>query len=567
MPDESLEILIKTAADTSGATQAAASLGKTAEAAKGLQVTFDKAKGATEELTDKSKKLAPTQDETTKSAQGMGEAHRELHRLMHQVTEESPILGLAMRAAFSPVGAAIMAASLAIRFAAQAEAESLARARGAAEEAARGFGGMAGPMRAATDAAAESQVAFDEWSAHLGKDCEHVTGELENVIAQMRAAVGAQKELIGAQKGAALAGLELEKATGKVTPEQYEARKTAIEGAARRATGELDRDAEQSEIAAREKTLAETRKRADAAKAAAAALAAREQAPDTKMAEAAAARLRKQSEEAAGRASEAQGKMPAAQEAAAEARVKASTFLGKYGPTAIGEAMTGFAKVPFGGDVPLAPVQQARKADEDVAKLAKARDEEAKLSAKSAEEASRITAARAAEKRELADAEKKASELTASANSQAGTLERLKGEAAARETYRPATEAAEESAEKSKLLTNLGKTPIGAAAETDVSAAAATASALQNHKQVSNESKEQLMEIASAVAGHQVSLQQAVNVMGQAGKDMGAFVSDVMRLADLMSQTVGSNAQLASKLYAISQEVEALHVKIANIHN
>jgi hypothetical protein len=538
-------------ADVAGGTQAAASLDKTTEAAK-------KAGGATEDLADQTKKLAPAQEETTKSARGLGEAHREMHRLMHQVTEQSPVLGLAMKAAFSPIGAAVMAAGIALRFAAEAEAESLRKAMETAERVGRGFGDMTGPMRDATAAANESQAAYDTWASHLGKDFNALSKELDNEIAKLHADAAAQRELIEAQKAAALARLELAKAAGQVAPEDYEARKAQIEGGARRAGMNVDRAAEVAEIAKREKTLEETKKQQAAAKAEADALQAREGAPETKMMDAAAARLKNQAAEAARLAEEAKGKMPAAQEAAAEARENASGFFGKFGPKAIGEAMTDFAKLPFTGEMPLAPVQKARKADEDVAKLAKQHDEEAKLAAKSADEAARLSEARKKEQEELAEAKKKTEELTAAMKAQSDALERLKAETAARERYRPQIEQSKEVAENAGLLTKLSKTPGGGAAESDVSAAASTAKALEQHKQVSDQSKQQLVDIASAISVHRVSLQEAVKMMAMASKDIGAFTADVLKLAQAMGVMASAQRDLGGRVSYVEDQVRAL---------
>lgn len=94
---------------------------------------------------------------------------------------------------------------------------------------------------------------------------------------------------------------------------------------------------------------------------------------------------------------------------------------------------------------------------------------------------------------------------------------------------------------------NLSTNPLTAGASGDMQAAEATAAALQQHKAVSDESKEQLVQIASSVAGHQVSLQTAVAMMQVAAQNMAVFVSDVVRLASAMASLSGRVDDIQSR--------------------
>ncbi len=192
MPDESLDILIKTTADTSGGKHVSPALNQTGEAAQRLQRIFESTKGdsgiaesvkgmarGAEEAERGLRRLEPAQASAKKSASELGEAHKELHRMMQLVTEQSPLLGVALEGAFSTVSAAIMAATVVFRELAQAEPASPAKARDTAASLAEGFGGMAGPISEAVNAANEAQTAYNQWSQHSHEDFMRAAKDLD----------------------------------------------------------------------------------------------------------------------------------------------------------------------------------------------------------------------------------------------------------------------------------------------------------------------------------------------------------------------------------------------------
>lgn len=93
-------------------------------------------------------------------------------------------------------------------------------------------------------------------------------------------------------------------------------------------------------------------------------------------------------------------------------------------------------------------------------------------------------------------------------------------------------------------LQTVSSTPAGQAALGGVDAAIATAEALEKHRQVSDQSKQQLVNIASTVAGHAVNLQTAVAMMDRAAKNMGIFTSFAERLANTMQRLTTLESQL-----------------------
>lgn len=138
--------LNKRIAEASGGKQVSPVLNRTGDAAQRLQRIFESTKGdpgiaeslkgmarGAEDAEGGVKRLGPAQESAKRSALELGEAHKELHRMMHLLTEQSPLLGVALKGAFSPVSAAMMAATMVFRELAQAEQGSLAKAGDTAE--------------------------------------------------------------------------------------------------------------------------------------------------------------------------------------------------------------------------------------------------------------------------------------------------------------------------------------------------------------------------------------------------------------------------------------------------
>ena len=99
---------------------------------------------------------------------------------------------------------------------------------------------------------------------------------------------------------------------------------------------------------------------------------------------------------------------------------------------------------------------------------------------------------------------------------------------------------------------------MGQAATMDVQGAIGTAKALHDNKAVSEQSRRQLMDVATASAGHAVSLQQAVAMMEWASKNQGNFVTETIRLAGAMEGLAGGHSALKGKVDSIERQIAAL---------
>jgi hypothetical protein len=108
------------------------------------------------------------------------------------------------------------------------------------------------------------------------------------------------------------------------------------------------------------------------------------------------------------------------------------------------------------------------------------------------------------------------------------------------------------------MANRLEGTPIGAMASEDMRAAEKTAAALNAHKNVSDQSRQELVDIASAVAGHQVSLKQAVGMMAVASKNFGVFTNDVLRLVGSMQHMATAQEGVGRKVTLLEEQVKRL---------
>jgi hypothetical protein len=103
--------------------------------------------------------------------------------------------------------------------------------------------------------------------------------------------------------------------------------------------------------------------------------------------------------------------------------------------------------------------------------------------------------------------------------------------------------------------TNKLKTPFGALATQDAAQAEATGLAIEHRKPVSAEATEQLNEVGTAIAGHNVSLETAVQMMHWARQNNETVVTTATRLADAMLSLVGQHSQLKGKVAMIEGQL------------
>jgi hypothetical protein len=296
--DDTLDILIRLGSDTTG----------------GQQVL-----GTIKETTEATKKGHQANEENEKGVLSLGHAHRELHQLMHRVTEQSPLMGLAMRAAMSPQGAAIMAVVAAFHELNKAEEESGAKAKEASEANASSYGTMEEPIRNAIKAAQDAQAEFAKWTQQQKEDLTEINRQLDLETTKIKGQIEIIKQVIAAEKEREEARLKQQLARGEITPEQYDTKRAALEGGARQAPVRVDEAALVAEIEARKKALDETKKRHDEAEARANAAEAQRTSPEAQMRDAHQSQLADQAAKAKQKADEAAGKIAAGQEAGAEA--------------------------------------------------------------------------------------------------------------------------------------------------------------------------------------------------------------------------------------------------------
>jgi hypothetical protein len=122
--------------------------------------------------------------------------------------------------------------------------------------------------------------------------------------------------------------------------------------------------------------------------------------------------------------------------------------------------------------------------------------------------------------------------------------------------------AAETSTRRIEAAEQIGQTPIGKLAGQDMAGALDVTRALDQGKSVGADSKEQLIQVASAIAGHRVTLQQAVQMMHWAAKDMGNFSQDVLKLAGVMGQIAQGHATVSGRIDALAKQVEGLQARM-----
>src|SRR5689334_15359196 len=116
MAEGDLEYKIRTLADTHGITEVETALSN-------LKKSTGQASDATEQH--------------AKHVHELEGQHRALHRAMHAIAEESPILGTALRLALSPASAPIIALTVAFQKLHEAEKQAEEEARKGFEEAAK----------------------------------------------------------------------------------------------------------------------------------------------------------------------------------------------------------------------------------------------------------------------------------------------------------------------------------------------------------------------------------------------------------------------------------------------
>jgi hypothetical protein len=201
MADESLDILIRTQADTSGAQQATAALN---------QATGAQEKGG--EAAEKHKK------------------HVEgLHKMFHALNEVVPGLGTAMQAAFSPIGGAMAIGTMALQLFHEKMKEFNEECKRLEEEAAKPLTHRLEAMREGTVENAKAQGELTRALTEAARAEQTVADKAGTVLAAMKSQAQQADSLAEAQHQNELARLETRHQAGLLSDEQYNEKRLEAE--------------------------------------------------------------------------------------------------------------------------------------------------------------------------------------------------------------------------------------------------------------------------------------------------------------------------------------------------
>jgi hypothetical protein len=157
-----------------------------------------------------------------KSVLELVEHTRGFHKVLHGITEESPLAGLALHAAFSGPGAAVAALIIAVHALRKAQEEAKKAAEEHAVEVTKAYFEAEGSISKAVDTIHDARVAHEEWVKSLTDGSHKIRDELDLDIAKLHAVVEAQKEVAKAQ------GREVKEIPGAVQGEELRLTQAAI---------------------------------------------------------------------------------------------------------------------------------------------------------------------------------------------------------------------------------------------------------------------------------------------------------------------------------------------------
>ena len=510
--DRTYRIRVETVGDPTGAQQVAGAL--------------DKTTGATQEA--------------TKAAVAHGAGLHALHKLFHSLNEVIPGLGVLMQAAFSPVGAAISIAVLALRTFQEHMRKVNEEFKRMEEEAAKPLTGRLDALRESVVTNAVGMAALHDRLGEAARGQQSLAAETEHAAAAMREQIGAVEALGEAQKSGELALLDNIHAAGLLSEEQYAEQKLAIEQAYLEKKRALEERQEMTEILVRRRALERAQMDQPGLTAAASSS---EGKREKALEDLASLRPRSAIDED-------RKKTAAAVKAFEEGQglQRIGQFQSAGGATATRESLyevlrqqqpwaTSAAR--FGGIAEdldkWQKLQQAKDAAESAWKQAPGEEARKKVAADAAGHDADRTAKRAEENEKFAadearDLEERRRRLTdrQQANQELSQTER----------------------DNNKL-----KTPFGALASQDAAQAEATGLAIERHKPVGAQAEEQLKEVGTASAGHNVSLETAVQMMHWARQNNETVVTTATRLADAMLSLVGQHSALKGKVAMIEGEL------------
>ena len=478
-------------------------------------------------------KTTGSTQEATKAAEKHTVGMHAMHRVFHALNEVVPGLGVVMQAAFSSVGAAISLAVMALSLFREHMKKVNEEMDKMEAEAAKPLTNRLEIMRESVirNAASMTEMALKTEDATRAQ--RTLATAIEEVISRMREENKERESLAGIGNKAELAALENLHKAGLVSEQQYAAERLRIEQELVEKKRKLAEDELQAEINIRK----------EGAKAAHTQQG--ELAPGVESA-------RQKNETAQTNKLAAESEMEIAKENAKAAAEAVKQWAAKHSEFSMGQAL--HAAV-FGGS-------GAEEAKKDIAEYQRLQGVAARTKADVEKEPAKVakaqTAATAAADdwklalEKLSDATK----LEVKLKEEAAQKER---ELAARKTANAATTTAEHQA------AGLSG-PLGMAATEDVSGASQTALQYDKFRQrkgsePSRDQEQALIDVATRISGHKVSLAQAVAIMEPAATNIQAFTDDAMKLATVMgniARFLGKYQTSQVQLDSIAAQVKAL---------
>jgi hypothetical protein len=469
MPDNQYEILIKTISDNTGIVQAA----------KNLENLTAKTGGAS-------------------VAAGKHNMHmHEMHRVIHALNGVIPGLGVLFQAAFSPIGATITLAVLALHAFKEKMKEWNAEMDKASEEYAKPLTHRVEAMREGFVKTGSALAEFYDKLAQAAKGEQSLKEQTEKAIAASKEQANIAATLQDALKGVELEGLERFHKAGLISAERYAEMKLQIELKFEQAKRQSQLDQERFEIDLQQRAIDRAKK----------------ELPEL------AKKAQKAIEEAG--AKEADFKAMPTEEEVKQRREKAKEalkgFEAKWDPNML-------KQFGVGGEH---PIPEYTKLYEQYLELQKAVDRsEKEFAARPRESTRREVAAMLAK----AEAER-AGKRTDEAESYVTETERSLGVRRDQFKYRGAVNNALNAA-------GTFKSGVGQTAMERMSSAMDTAEAIGRHQNVSDASKSNMMETASMIMGRTANQSQAMGIFSMAAQRLDILNKNTERIMQVINAVI-----------------------------
>lgn len=500
----------------------------------------------------KTKDSAAAHNEAEKATHRHAEGHKELHKAMHVVMEESPVLGLLLKTALSPTGGALLGAIFLFQKL-NGEIEAVNKRLEEMEDtASKPIGNFKEAVREANEEVEKGQRAFTDWLEGLDKVAGQAKDQVDEEIQSLEQETQATQDLLKAKAELDKARIDEAVQGGGMTKAQGVLAKADIDTGLAYVVAGSEQDALQRKSNIQARALRDVSDQRLGIGGAIDELQGLANDPNRAL------RIQNAEKHLASLKEQAGGESEPQQAAALrDAQDRANQARSLYDKRTI-DPITG-RRVGAGPYVEGLKAQ-AEAEESRVANMVKAQQEMAK-------ERDLISSL----KTEQEEWNKKLEKAKTDYSSAAGVFDELshaleatrsKLESVNRNT--PQRLAVEDETRQTKAI---GETPFGKLAAQDVTAAGETASAIGQHRNVSNQDKQKLVDVASAVAGYRVSLSQAVQMMQAASHNIGVFTRDVIRMANAMHGLAAGQSALTGKVNSIENQVHRLQHQMKTSYN